>query len=375
MGALPLWEWLSAPELLLEPPYLHPDGRSYAWHARGCAAPECAEARVIDNYHVLERADLDPASWPRLDRAALVRLQASEPFANAGGAILVRSGGAYASVSVAALLAANGRVGLAVGDGCDSRAFGRCWVDLDQRRASSLARRAAFVAVLALLAGLAALVAWRIRISRKITRERVFVLRWLAHELRTPITALKLQIERLRDGFDELPAGAQDGFLGMARDVARLQRIVEASAVYLRSDAARGEPVRPVASLRAFLEAVAAEATDVPVVIEAPDTPASLPIGSSALVLRNLVRNAVQHGRPPYCVRAAIDARALRFEVSDAGELPDAAIRSLGAAFVSVGGLGLGLYLAHHAVASMGSRLEVSKAPTRFAFRVPRGAE
>jgi signal transduction histidine kinase len=392
------------PHFFSEPPFMHPDGRSFAWHACASAAPECAEARVAGNFHVLERAEVDPETWPRLDRAALVRMEAGEPFAGAGATIFVRRAGGYAPVEVAALLAADTRLRLGAptgdpvatgaGSACDSRAYGRCWVDVDARRASSVARRAGYLVGATLVAGLLLLAFFRARIRRAVARERVFAMRWLAHELRTPITALRLEIEGLRDSFEGLPEGAQDGFLRIARDVTRLQRIVEASAVYLRSDAVRREPPRPVPSLRAFVEAVAAEATEATcasVVIDAPDAPASLPVGSAALVLRNLVRNAVQHGMPPYQVRAEIDARALRFEVVDAGELADGAIRSLGDAFTSAGsdgraydgagaptlghdGLGLGLYLACHAVASLGGRLEVSRHPTRFSFRVPRGA-
>jgi signal transduction histidine kinase len=358
-----------------EPPYMHPDGRSFAWHARGCAAPACAPARAADLHHAVERGEVEPARWPRLDRAALVRLHAGEPFANAGRTLLLRHAGGYASIEPAALAAANRRIGIGSPGACDARALGRCWIDLDERRAASLTRRGAAAAAVAALAGLAALIAWRILVGRKLAAERVFVLRWLAHELRTPVTALKLGIERLRDGFDQMPTPAQDGFLTMARDVSRLQRVVEASAVYLRADSARGEPRRPVASVRGFVEAVAAEATDAEVAIDAPDVEAALPVNTTALALRNLVRNAAEHGRPPCRVTATVERDAVLFAVSDGGELDRATIRSLGTAFVGrSGGLGIGLYLAHHAVRSMGGRLHVTRSPTCFSFRAPRGA-
>ncbi len=375
------------------PPFLHPDGRSYAWHAHDCPEPACREAaRSADLHHVLERADVDPERWPVLDRAALVRVRAAEPFASVGSTLLVRRAGTYASVRLTDLVRASPRLGLGTGARCDARALGRCWVDLDPLRAGARARAAAWLTALAFGVALVAVVAWRVRVGRRLASERVFVLRWLAHELRTPVTALKLEVEGLRDDFDELPTRAQDRFLTLARDVTRLQRVVEASAVYLRSEAARGERPRRVESLRAFVEAVADEvhdedpvtrSLDAPVgdeppadlfAIDAPDAPVALPVSTTALALRNLLRNAVRHGQAPRRVQAVVDAAGVSFTVRDAGYLADETIRSLGTAFVSADGegLGIGLYLAHHAARSVGGSLRASRDPTSFSLRIPR---
>ena len=145
---------------------------------------------------------------PRLDRAALRALLTGAPFVNVGDTVWVRQKRAYIGVGVADVGAADARIGLGDGKSCDSIAFGRCWVDWERRASFRWARRAGAIGAAALLAALLAVLMWRIRLGRRLMKERAFVLRLLTHELRTPVTALKLQIEGARTRFDDMAAAA-----------------------------------------------------------------------------------------------------------------------------------------------------------------------
>jgi signal transduction histidine kinase len=358
-----------------EPPFMHPDGRSYAWHARACGAA-CSRTEDPESFHVLERAEIDAAAWPRLDRTTLRDIVTGEPFTSDAHTLFVRSGGRYSAIPISELTDAGSRFSRGNDRACDVKSFGRCWVDRERRSASRAWAGLLVAAGVLLGIALVALVIWRIRAGRALMNERLLVLRLLAHELRTPVTALKLEIEGVRSGFERLDAGHQARFLAMAGEVARLQRVVQASVVYLRSDSKKREAARQVDSLRDFLEGIGSDVADAPITIDAPDAVVALPLTSAALALRNVVRNAVEHGKPPVKIGAALEPREVVITVSDDGELPAHLVKSLGRAFVpSAGadGLGLGLYLASEALRSVGGKLTVTRAPTTFTLRIPRG--
>lgn len=358
-----------------EPPFMHPDGHSFAWHARACG-PKCTGTDDLEHFHVLERAEVAGSGFPTLDRRTLRDLLASEPFTSDEQTLFVRRGQKYVPLALAELTAKGSRFGIGNEAACDTRSYGRCWVDRERRQGARVSQRVLVGGAVACALGLLALLVWRIRIGRELMKERLLVLRLLAHELRTPVTALKLEIEGVRNGFDRLEADHQGHFLAIAGAVARLQRVVQASVVYLRSDSKKGETARPIDSLRDFVEGIASEAGDETIEVDAPDGPVALPLTSAALAIRNVIRNAVVHGKAPRSVKAVIETRAVVVTVSDAGELPRELVRTLGRAVVvsrRADGLGLGLHLASQALRAVGGRLEVSRSPTRFTIRIPRG--
>ncbi|NUO51913.1 MAG: DUF3404 domain-containing protein [Polyangiaceae bacterium] len=358
-----------------EPPFMHPDGRSYAWHARACGAA-CSKTDHIEHFHVLERAEVAPEVWPRLDRTTLRDIVAGEPFTSDAHTLFVRRGGRYSAIPISEVASAGSRFARGDDRACDVKSFGRCWVDRERRSATRAWGGLLIAAGALCVTAVVALVIWRIRIGRALMNERLLVLRLLAHELRTPVTALKLEIEGIRSGFERLDPGQQERFLAMAGEVARLQRVVQASVVYLRSDSKKTEAARRVDSLRDFLEGIGSDVAGSPIEIEAPEAPVELPLTSAALALRNVVRNAVDHGKAPVRITAVVEPRDVVVTVSDSGELPEDLVKSLGRAFVpskGADGLGLGLYLANEALRSVGGKLTVKRAPTAFTLRIPRG--
>ncbi|UUX48815.1 ATP-binding protein [Nisaea acidiphila] len=163
----------------------------------------------------------------------------------------------------------------------------------------------------------------RLRIA--IERERDFVAN-AAHELRTPIAAIRAQIEAIET--KDLPAQAADrlGFILMAaeRSGHTITQLLDLS----RSQSLDGHPDRlKDADLRRAAEEVIAaavpqaDARNVEVVLEAPS---AVPVRTDpdllAIVLRNLVENAIKYCGTPGRVAVEISAGPeTRLTVSDNG--------------------------------------------------------
>ncbi|MFD2764971.1 sensor histidine kinase [Micromonospora eburnea] len=133
-------------------------------------------------------------------------------------------------------------------------------------------------------------------LSRAQARERRFTAD-VAHELRTPVTALVAAASLLADQLDTLPADARRAAELLVADVVRLRRLVEELMEISRLDAGREvvstQPVDVVALLHGIVDA-RGWADRVAVAGAAP--PTATDPRRLERVLGNLVSNAIEHG-------------------------------------------------------------------------------
>ncbi|MDH3513455.1 MAG: ATP-binding protein, partial [Gammaproteobacteria bacterium] len=177
-------------------------------------------------------------------------------------------------------------------------------------------------------------------------REREQMLAAVSHDLRTPITRLRLRAEMIED---------ESLRVKFARDLAEMEAMTTAALDFLRG-AHVDEPVQPVDVL-ALLESLQADMEEAghEVQVRAQDI-APFPARPLALkrCLTNLADNAVKYGK-----RAEIgvedDGRELRITVADDGPgIPEAELKRVFEPFYRIegsrsretGGVGLGLSVA-----------------------------
>ncbi len=142
----------------------------------------------------------------------------------------------------------------------------------------------------------------------------------VAHELRTPVSALVAEAAMLREELEWLPAGARRPAELLVADVVRLRHLIDELMEISRLDDG-GEPVTAepvdVAELIGDVVAAGGWATQVELDIEA-GTVQTDP-RRFARVLGNLVDNAVEHGRVGVSVTARRTGDRLVVEVADEG--------------------------------------------------------
>ncbi len=197
---------------------------------------------------------------------------------------------------------------------------------------------------------------------RRLVEDRTEALAAMSHDLRTPLSRL-----RLRAGF--LPEGEDRA--RMEADIAEMEAMVARTLDYIR-EGRDAEPARP-ADLAAILQSLASDAADAgqDVAYEGPAR-VVLPLRRLAAkrALSNLVENALAHGRPPVRLRLRDEGMRVLAEVADAGEgiAPSDRARAV-APFVQLdaargkGGSGLGLAIAQRFAEASGGTLELDRAP------------
>jgi len=134
-----------------------------------------------------------------------------------------------------------------------------------------------------------------------------------SHELRSPLARLQLSVELAREATDD---GARDQHRAEAlRNIEELDRLIEDLLLVGRLETGERAICEPVELLAlAAEEAARVEAT-------AGGQEATV-AGDAALLrilLRNLLENAVKHGRPPVEVEIAVTGDQVRLSVTDAG--------------------------------------------------------
>ena len=200
----------------------------------------------------------------------------------------------------------------------------------------------------------AAFLDMRNRIERQ-NEQRALMLSGVGHDLRTPLTRLKLGLSMLSPDLPPEPGEIAD----MERDVSDLKRLVDAFLDHAR-DAAQDAPAEPQPALP-FVTAVVADAhragQNVTLAALQGDAAAEVTFRADMLrrALENLIGNAVRYGSRAE-VEAAIGPRSFRISVEDDGpgippERRDEAIRPFTRLDPSRnqdrgGGVGLGLSIA-----------------------------
>jgi signal transduction histidine kinase len=188
-------------------------------------------------------------------------------------------------------------------------------------------------------------------------RDRTRVLAAMSHDLKTPITRLRLRAELLEDP----QARAK-----LTKDLDEMEAMVGATLDFLRGQES-GEPARPV-DVMALLESLQADLRE---------TGGTMEIGGTAIrpypgapqalkrCLANLVENAVKYGRSARVTVDDNDARLVIRVQDDGPGLPPAELEKVFDPFYRVegsrsrdtGGTGLGLTIARGIAEAHGGRL------------------
>lgn len=196
---------------------------------------------------------------------------------------------------------------------------------------------------------------------RKMVDDRTRMLTAVSHDLRTPLTRLRMRVERSRD-----PA-ARDAMLA---DIATLTNMIEESLQYL-SSTATAEPPRKV-DISSLLQTIAAEFADLgySVHYRGPDRLVYL-CRQKALVraVTNIVENAVKYGTVVYIELSRYGPGGAAIAVRDNGPgLEDALLHKVLEPFFkadeargpgSQAGFGLGLSIADEIVKGHGGVLRL----------------
>lgn len=195
----------------------------------------------------------------------------------------------------------------------------------------------------------------------------------VAHELRTPLSVMRVEIESLQDGLTEptpetlASLGEEIALLGRLVEDLRLLSLMDAGQLHLEL-----QPVGPAEAVQKVLQQVATAAERKGVTLEAA-VPAGLPAARAdpdrlQQVLLNLLHNALRHTPAGGTVRlsAQLEGAVLHLQVVDTGEgiaaqdLPhifDRFYRADTSRARSSGGTGLGLSIVRGLIEALGGRI------------------
>jgi signal transduction histidine kinase len=209
---------------------------------------------------------------------------------------------------------------------------------------------------------------------QRFVQDRTRMLAAISHDLRTPITTLRLRAEFVDD---------EETRTKILETLEEMQRMTEATLAFAREEAA-AEDTRTV-DFAALVDSVCADLADLGQDV-AFSGPERLPYACRPLslkrALRNLIENAVAYGRRAR-VGLAAGEDALRVVIEDDGPgIPEAHFERVFQPFVRLeesrspetGGIGLGMAIARSIVRGHGGEIELHNRPEgglRVTVRLP----
>jgi signal transduction histidine kinase len=235
--------------------------------------------------------------------------------------------------------------------------------------------------------GVALLIATQVRHLRAARERAARVERWrsaltatLAHDLRSPLTAVQIVLESIRDD-PEMDRQSRLDLVEVAlRQSNRMMRLAAGLLDVERVDAHGTLRLdRTLVPVRdAVRQAVGyLDTTDVKVEV-VPDLTVEADPQRLEQILVNLVANALRHGAPPVVVRGYVESGTACIEVSDHGPgVPPQAVPRLFTRFAQVdaepGSVGLGLWIVDQLARAHGGsvRYEPGDPGARFVVTLP----
>jgi two-component system osmolarity sensor histidine kinase EnvZ len=206
---------------------------------------------------------------------------------------------------------------------------------------------------------------------RQIESERLVLLGGLPHDLRAPLTRLRLRLATF-SGLDEHP--------GIADDIASIDRIVRQFSEYLRG-VQPNEPRQPLHEIvRAAVESYQGLGRDVQMEGD-PGADVLLPQFAVRRLVDNLIENASQHGQEPISVRVGITGSGgAELRVADHGPgIPADAAEAALQPFTKLdpargrGSCGLGLAIVRQLARQLGGGVRFERGQNYFAVVVSLG--
>jgi len=225
---------------------------------------------------------------------------------------------------------------------------------------------------------------------RKLDEMKNGMLSTVSHELKNPMTSLRMAVYLLGEDFEAGRAGRQGELLATMKDnVERMHGVLEELLELGRlesGDILRLEVLPAGELLRAMVEplrpSLEGQGHRLELVAKEPLPSVAVDIGRLKLVFSNLLDNALRHSpdRASLTVGAAREAKGVRFWVQDQGPgVPKAYQRRIFERFFRVPGqpqgtgLGLGLAIACEIAELHGGQLQLDPTPkgARFSFLLP----
>ena len=195
---------------------------------------------------------------------------------------------------------------------------------------------------------------------RRFLAQRTEMLAGVSHDLRTPLTRLRLSLEML-PRTDAMREDVQD----METDLAEMDRMISAYLAFARGEGA--EQAEP-ADLSALLDDIAtgARRAGAALTLNVPEgLTASLRVGAIRRAITNLVENAGRHARR-VLLTAESQGRSILITVDDDGPgIPEDRRENVFRPFESdtAGGTGLGLTIARDIVRAHGGDIMLGNSP------------
>lgn len=260
------------------------------------------------------------------------------------------------------------------GDLCSYRDGSICWREEDSGLIRKIETPTAIMFIFSSMFAIISLLwSWQKFKHQKFAEEKKrFALQTLTHELRTPITSLKISSEEILNNFDLLPEGLKGSLIRMCDDVEKLKRLTEISKAYLTSES-HSELIKfnfqSVDSLNEYLKDSLEKYQDqISIKFLFKDRSFRLDKYWVSLCLKNLVENAIQHGASPIEVNAQVVNNKLYLSVSDAGHCKEQLLKMSSPFYKGKAsqGLGLGLAIVQAVAKSMVAEFRFSAQPTRF---------
>ena len=204
---------------------------------------------------------------------------------------------------------------------------------------------------------------------QRFVADRTRMLAALSHDLRTPITTMRLRVELMEPGPDT------DQLLATLEE---MQQMSEATLAFMRQ-ASDNEPTRPV-DLNALLDSLCEDLQDIGMDVHfQTDSYQNSDVQNSSEVIvhcrlvslkraiRNLIENAVKYGTSAHICMVAHNGE-VEIQIQDEGDgIPDAMMERMFEPFVRMeesrnretGGIGLGMSIARNIIHSHGGEIKL----------------
>ena len=378
-----------------EPPYIHPNGKSYAYmfYSRVALNPLRKKRWYFNHARFMHIEELKKISWPidekyqflyNLSPQTIDNIVRGDKVILSDHFYLIQTGNLKYFVTEAIKAKRSFlRAGYILSQDenkCFIKAGNVCWKKRKQNLISYLSETSIimFIVTLIILVLTARALFMRVR-RQKIAEERKkHALRVLTHELRTPVTSLLLQIDSLGSKTKDLPESVTSDIARIESEIYRLKHLAEKSKSYLQTDSDEIINTTPVdLDLRELCEEIREEYDETEIEITgSQNVIVHTDLYWLKMCLTNLVENAIRYGKPPIELRIKDTEFETSISIIDRGTINFTSLKQImGTKHKNTKGLGLGLEIVDKTLKALGGSLTFDHAPTTFTITLEKNNE